>query len=206
MSDVHDPFEYLHRPNQPATPRAGFQSALKSALAQAAAEPTYTDQINVDFTSQQHAKRKLTMTTSVIPYLCMTDAKAALDFYVTAFGAVETSRLLDPKDGRVGHAEIQLGENMVYLSDEFPEIGVRSPTHADFHSTSLVLNVSDADAVFTQAVAAGATIERPLADQFYGQRSGTILDPYGYRWMINSPIETLTTEEQQRRYDEVGSE
>jgi PhnB protein len=146
------------------------------------------------------------MTTSVIPYLCMTDAKAALDFYSKAFGAVETSRLIDPKDGRVGHAEIRIGENMLYLADEFPEIGVRSPTHADFHSTSLVLNVTDADAVFTQAVAAGATIERPLADQFYGQRSGTILDPYGYRWMINSPIEELTTEEQQRRYDEVGSE
>jgi PhnB protein len=168
----------------------------------------YTEQIQSDYIASQLARRyaMTSTTTSIIPYLTMTDAKAALEFYAKAFGAVETSRLIDPKDGRVGHAEIQLGSFTLYLADEFPEIGVRSPTHADFHSTSLVLNVTDADAVFTQAVAAGATIERPLADQFYGQRSGTILDPYGYRWMINSPIEELTTEEQQRRYDEVGSE
>jgi PhnB protein len=204
MIEVPDSFEILRRPDQPATPSPGFAAELKAALLLVATDPTRSNATESDFTTRRTAMT--TSTTTVVPYLCMTDAAAAIEFYTKAFDATESSRLVDPKDGRVGHAEIRIGANTLYMADEYPEIGVRSPKHADFHSTSFVVTVSDADAVFNQAVAAGATVERPLADQFYGDRSGTVLDPFGYRWMINSKIEDLTTDEQQRRYDEVGSD
>jgi PhnB protein len=118
------------------------------------------------------------------PYLCVTDTAAAIAFYVRAFGAVEVGRLTQ-RDGRIGHAEIRIGGAPIFVSDEFPEIGVRSPASLGGSPVMIVLDVPDVDALFNRAVAAGATVDRPVADQFDGaQRNGKLNDPFRHRWMI----------------------
>lgn len=133
------------------------------------------------------------------PYLRVADAKAAIAFYTEAFGAVETRRLTEPS-GRVGHAELTFGSATVMLSDEFPEMGIRGPAAIGGTSVSIHLHVEDCDAVLAKAVAAGGTILRPAQDHFYGERSGTVRDPFGHEWNIGHEIEQVTTEEMQRRY------
>lgn len=136
----------------------------------------------------------------VFPYLCVTDTGAAIEFYARAFGASEKFRLVEP-GGRIGHAELDLGGSTIMLCDEFPEYGIRSPQRGVGTPLSIHLHVDDADAVIAQAVAAGATLERPASDAFYGERGGSIIDPFGHRWMIGHSIEEVTPEEMQRRYD-----
>jgi PhnB protein len=123
---------------------------------------------------------------------------------VTAFGAVETMRLMQP-DGRVGHAELRIGPAGIMLADEFPEYGFTGPLARGGTSVSLHLVVPDVDATVAAAVAAGATLEREVADQFYGSRSGAIIDPFGHRWIVQTPIEDVSVEEMQRRLDELDS-
>lgn len=132
-------------------------------------------------------------------YLCVRDAAAAIDFYARAFGARELFRLTEPS-GRVGHAEIDLDGHVLMLSEEYPEMGVRSPDGLDATPVTLHLHVEDADALVARAVAAGGTLERDLQDHFYGERSGTVRDPFGHRWLIGHAIEQVTPEEMQRRY------
>jgi PhnB protein len=112
---------------------------------------------------------------SVTPYLVVKDARGALAFYARAFGATELFRLEQP-DGRVGHAELQLGDSRVMLADEFPEMGARSPASLGGTAVSLLLYVKDVDAVVAAAVSAGATLSRPVANQFYGDRTGAVTD------------------------------
>lgn len=132
-------------------------------------------------------------------YLCVRDAAAAIDFYARAFGARELFRLTEP-GGRVGHAEIDLDGHVLMLSEEYPEMGVRSPEGLGATPVTLHLHVEDADATVARAVAAGGTLERDLQDHFYGERSGTVRDPFGHRWLIGHAIEQVTPEEMQRRY------
>ncbi|MGH8232993.1 MAG: VOC family protein [Rhodanobacteraceae bacterium] len=132
-------------------------------------------------------------------YLCVSNADRAIAFYRDAFGAKEKFRLTEP-GGRVGHAELDFDGITLMLSEEFPEYGLRAPETGDSRSFSLHLHVDDADAVVSQAVAAGATLEREPADAFYGERSGVVIDPFGYRWNIGHSIEDVTPEEMQRRY------
>lgn len=132
-------------------------------------------------------------------YLCVRDAAAAIDFYARAFGARELFRLTEPS-GRVGHAEIDFDGHVLMLSEEYPEMGVRSPDGLDATPVTLHLHVEDADATVARAVAAGGTLERDLQDHFYGERSGTVRDPFGHRWLIGHAIEQVTPEEMQRRY------
>ncbi|HUD42044.1 MAG TPA: VOC family protein [Dokdonella sp.] len=132
-------------------------------------------------------------------YLCVRDAAAAIDFYARAFGARELFRLTEP-GGRVGHAEIDLDGHVLMLSEEYPEMGVRSPEGLGATPVTLHLHVEDADALVARAVAAGGTLERGLQDHFYGERSGTVRDPFGHRWLIGHAIEQVTPEEMQRRY------
>ncbi|PZQ10836.1 MAG: glyxoylase [Rhodanobacter denitrificans] len=132
-------------------------------------------------------------------YLCVRDAAAAIDFYARAFGARELFRRTEP-GGRVGHAEIDLDGHVLMLSEEYPELGVRSPDGLAATAVTLHLHVEDADALVARAVAAGGTLERGLQDHFYGERSGTVRDPFGHRWLIGHAIETVTPEEMQRRY------
>lgn len=133
-------------------------------------------------------------------YLRMKDAAKAIAFYEQAFGAVEKYRLCEPS-GRVGHAEVDFGGTTLMLSDEFPEFGIAGPQTLGGTSLSIHLHVDDADALIARAVAAGATVVRPAADQFYGERSGTVRDPFGHEWNIGHEIEKVTPEEMQRRYD-----
>ncbi|MGF6547182.1 VOC family protein [Paraburkholderia youngii] len=132
-------------------------------------------------------------------YLCVRDARAAMDFYTRAFGARELFRLTEP-DGRVGHAEMDLDGHMLMLSEEYPAMGVRSPESLGATPVTLHLHVDDADVLVARAVAAGGTLDRAPEDHFYGERSGTVRDPFGHRWLIGDAIETVTPEEMQRRY------
>ncbi len=107
-------------------------------------------------------------------------------------------------DGRVGHAELRFGDSMVMVADEFPDMGAVSPKTLGGTATGLCLYVADADAVFAQAVAAGAVVERPMADQFYGDRSGTVRDPFGHKWTLSTHIEDVSPEELARRMAAMG--
>jgi uncharacterized glyoxalase superfamily protein PhnB len=138
----------------------------------------------------------------VFAYLCVADAAAAIDFYHRAFGVTETFRLTEPA-GRIGHAELEFGPMTVMLSDEFPEYGIRAASTIGATPVTIHLHVDDADAMIAQAVAAGATLERAPEDQFYGERSGALRDPFGHRWLIGHRIEDVSPEEMQRRYTEM---
>jgi len=135
-------------------------------------------------------------------YLRVHDAPAAIAFYEKAFGATEKFRLTEPS-GRVGHAELDFGGTTLMLSDEFPEFDVHGPKTVGGTTLTIHLHVDDADATIARAVAAGATLVRPPQDQFYGERSGTVRDPFGHEWGIGHSIEALAPEEMQRRYTEL---
>jgi PhnB protein len=135
---------------------------------------------------------------SVTPYLVVQGAAGALDFYKKAFGATEIMRFPTP-DGRIGHAEIRLGDSVVMLADEHPEMNFRGPRSYGGTPVSLMIYVNDVDSVARQAVAAGAKEIRPVTDQFYGDRAGTFEDPYGHVWTIATHKEEVSSEEMQRR-------
>jgi PhnB protein len=135
----------------------------------------------------------------VFAYLRVRDANAAIQFYSVAFGAVEKFRLTEPS-GRIGHAEMLLGPSVLMLSDPFPEFGLNAPRDDGDIGCSLHLHVDNADAVSAKAVTAGATALMPPTDQFYGERSCRIRDPFGHTWLIGHEIEKVTPEEMQRRY------
>jgi PhnB protein len=135
---------------------------------------------------------------SITPYLIVNNAARALEFYRDAFGATELMRMEQP-GGKVGHAEIQIGDSRVMLADEFPEMGAKSPTSIGGSPVGLMLYVEDVDARFKQAIAAGAKELRPVQDQFYGDRSGTLLDPFGHQWTIGTHKEDLTDAEIKKR-------
>jgi PhnB protein len=134
---------------------------------------------------------------TVTPYLIVNAGAKALDFYARAFGAIERLRI--DAGGKIGHAEITIGDSCVMLADEHPEIGALGPTTVGGSPVSLHLYVEDVDAVVARAVAAGATLVRPVADQFYGDRVGGVADPFGHRWFIATHKEDLSPEELHRR-------
>jgi PhnB protein len=138
----------------------------------------------------------------LFPYLCVSSTAAAIDFYTTAFGATEKFRLVEP-NGRIGHAELDFNGTVLMLSDEFPEYDIRGPHAIGGTSVTIHLHVDDADETIQRAASAGASVERPAADQFYGERSGTIRDPFGHRWNIGHSIEDVSPAEMQRRYTEL---
>ena len=135
---------------------------------------------------------------SVTPYLYIKGAARAIDFYKQAFGAVEVMRLASP-DGKVGHAEIKIGDSHVMLADEFPEMGARSPQTIGGTPIGLMVYLADVDKVVDRAVKAGATLERPVEDKFYGDRMGGIVDPFGHRWYISTHIEDVPPAEMEKR-------
>jgi PhnB protein len=135
---------------------------------------------------------------SVIPYLIVDGAAAAIEFYKTAFGAIERYRLGGP-GGKIGHAELQIGDSLVMLADEHPEMGALGPRTVGGSPVGIHLYLSDVDAAAARAVAGGAKLTRPVADQFYGDRLGTIEDPFGHIWHISTHIEDVSPEEIGRR-------
>jgi PhnB protein len=138
----------------------------------------------------------------LFPYLRVRNASAAITFYQRVFGATEKLRLTEPS-GRVGHAELDFGGTVVMLSDEYPELGFRGPQSIGAVTSSIHLHVDDADALIQRALEAGGELVRAAQDHFYGERSGTVRDPFGHEWMIGHNIEQVAPEEMQRRYDEL---
>jgi PhnB protein len=135
---------------------------------------------------------------AVTPYLVLDQAAKAIDFYKQVFGATEAMRMPDPS-GRIGHAEIKIGNSHIMLSDEFPEMGFRGPKSLGGAPVTLMLYVDNADEVFRKAIAAGAQERQAMKDQFYGDRSGQIQDPFGHIWTIATHVEDVAPEEMERR-------
>lgn len=128
---------------------------------------------------------------SLTPYLVTIDAKSALDFYVNAFGAIKLLELNTP-DGSVAHAEMKLGDSIFMVTDEYPDMGFLSPKTLGGAGVSLMIYTEDVDQMFAQAISAGAVEIRPVIDQFYGDRAGTLKDPYGHVWTIATHKEELS--------------
>src|SRR5579863_9556630 len=196
----------------PATPTAPRADAQTRALARIAAD--LRDLPSEKFKAQLKAElgRRKPMASkpvpvaetvpaqTAVPYLCFKDASAAIEFYKKVFGATEVMRLREP-GGKIGHAEIRIGNSRIMMSDEYPDYGALSPESLGGSAVKMNLNVADVDAVVKQAVAAGARIIRPVEDQFYGERSGQVADPFGYTWKVSTTKATLSVEEMQRRMD-----
>jgi len=134
---------------------------------------------------------------SITPYLIFEDAASAIDFYAAAFGAQELFRM--PMGDRIGHAEMLIGNSRIMLADEAPQRDFYGPGHHNGSPVSLMLYVDDVDAFTKKAIAAGAKVLQPVKNQFYGDRSGTFVDPFGYKWTIGTHVEDVSPEEMERR-------
>jgi PhnB protein len=140
--------------------------------------------------------------TSVTPYLTVDDGKAAIEFYKRAFGATERGTMAGP-DGKVAHAELQIGDSVVMLSDRFPQSSCRTPKELDGTTVAIFLFVEDVDAVVHSAADAGATIDMEPENQFWGDRLGQVTDPFGHVWQIATRVEELSSEEIEARGREI---
>ena len=135
---------------------------------------------------------------SVTPYLIVDGAAKAIDFYCEAFGATEVLRLpMGPE--KLAHAEIKIGDSHIMLSDEWPDMNMLGPLNRGGTTASLMIYVTDVDLAYARALQAGATQERPVEDQFWGDRMGTLVDPFGHRWTLATHVEDVSEEEMQRR-------
>jgi uncharacterized glyoxalase superfamily protein PhnB len=198
-----DPLSSLRLPMVPAQPRTEFAAELRARLEAEIRVVQATERL-IDLPQRRSIMTNIASqarTQVVTPYLCVHDAAAALAFYADAFGGFEQMRVVGD-DGRIGHSEFTIGGARFMMADEYPEIGVVSPQTLGGTSVSLHLEVVDVDYVYERAVAAGAQIVRPPADQTHGNRNATIIDPWGHRWMLSQPIEQLSTEEYGRRETE----
>ena len=135
---------------------------------------------------------------TVTPYLIIKGAADAIEFYKKAFGATELFRMPQP-DGKIGHAEIKIGDSPIMLADEFPEMKYFSPKTLGGSAVSILIYVDDVDSVFTQAIAAGGEEQRPVEDKFYGDRGGSLVDPFGHIWHIATHTEDVSPEEMEKR-------
>lgn len=191
-----DPFEALSRPAERLAPRPDFARDLRSRLVAALDLPVPLPGRNPTVPTPTAPSTTATpvVAHTVTPYLCTRDAGAALAWYTEAFGAVERMRVVGDDD-RLGHAEFAIGAATFYLSDEYPEIGVLSPAALGGTPITLHLDVEQVDEVFARAVAAGATPQRPPEDQAHGARHGTLVDPYGHRWMLSQQVEQVGVDE-----------
>jgi PhnB protein len=140
---------------------------------------------------------------SVTPYLVVDGAAEAIEFYKNAFGATELMRMPGP-GGKIGHAEIMIGDSHIMLADEHPEQGHRGPKSIGGTPVGIMIYVSDVDTMFQKAISLGATETRPVEDQFYGDRMGALTDPFGHNWMVATHVEDVSPEEMERRMKEMG--
>lgn len=141
----------------------------------------------------------------VFPYIRVRGAERAIEFYKAAFGAEELFRLTEPS-GRIGHAELKIGPATIMVSDEYPEFGCAGPETVGGTTFCLHLHVDNVDELYAHAVAAGATAVREPSDAFYGERGGTVRDPFGHEWLLGQHIEDVEPEEMQRRYTAMMAE
>jgi PhnB protein len=139
---------------------------------------------------------------SATPYLTLNEAAKAIDFYKRAFGAQELMRMPMP-DGKIGHAEIKIGDSIIMIGDEMPGSPAKSPKTVGGTTAGVMLYVDDVDAIFKQAVAAGAQVDSPVADMFWGDRYGRLKDPFGHSWAVATHVEDVTPEEMSQRMQEM---
>lgn len=137
-------------------------------------------------------------------YIAVRDARAAIDFYYKAFGAIELFRLIDPTSGRIGHAELRIGNGLLMLSDEYPDFGAISPDTLGGAAVKLHIDTTDADQMFANALKSGATQLRKLELQFHGCKQGLVADPFGYSWFISQKKQDVTPAEMQKRWDKMA--
>lgn len=184
-----DPLDQLRSSGERQAPRSAFARSLRRQVIEALdVDPA---QLTVQLPGRTPMTNTSTTTvTAIVPYLTVHDGAAAIDFYGAAFGAVEEFRVV-ADDGRVGHAELLIGDVRIQLSDEYPEMGVSSPQTLGGAGMALSLTVGDCDAVHAAAVAAGAETQRPPEDQDHGNRMAVIADPFGHRWFITQPLEAF---------------
>lgn len=147
-----------------------------------------------------------TLKQTIIPGLTVKDAAAAIDFYKKAFGAEELMRMAGPDGSLIMHAELQIGNSVVFLAEEFPNMANKSPQSLGGVTGGLYLSVEDVDTVFARAIGAGAKEEMPVDDMFWGDRAGSLVDPFGHHWMIASHREDVPPEEMKRRAEEFFKE
>jgi PhnB protein len=202
-----DPFDQLAAPPERQEPRPSFARALRrQLLAELDLDPlTLTPTIDLPGRKPVSSTTATTTATDLTatPYLCVHDGAAAIDWYVHDFGAAEQFRVVGD-DGRLGHAELTVGTARFMLSDEHPAIGVVSPRTLGGTSTSIHLEVADVDGTFARAVAAGAAALREPEDQAHGARHGTLVDPFGHRWMLSQRLEELSVDEYASRSEGSG--
>jgi PhnB protein len=172
-------------------PREGFKTRLRSDLERRASMATVAEHVAA-------------IRPAAVPYLTVKNAAHAIEFYKKAFGALETFRLAEPS-GKIGHAQITIGGSTIMLADEYPDYDAFSPSTLGGSPVKMHLLVDDVDAFAERAVAAGAKIIRPVEDQFYGDRSGQLRDPFGYTWTVASHQQILSHEEIQRRFTEMST-
>ena len=195
-----DPLDQLRLPDEPVQPDRRFVIGLRAGIVaaldvlDAASVPTVTLPERSTTVSDTTITTTPAVTAAVTPYICVNDGVAALRWYADVLGAVELVRYT-ADDGRIGHAEMSIGGATFMLSDEYPDFGVLSPTTLGGAGFSMHLVVPDVDAVHARVVESGTAIDRPPSDEAYGARSFTMRDPFGHRWMIQTPIASPTTEE-----------
>ena len=141
---------------------------------------------------------------SVTPYLIVRGGSDAIEFYTKAFGATELFRFPAP-DGKIGHAEIKIGDSPIMLADEYPEMGYKSPQSIGGSPVSLMIYVEDVDTVFNRAVEAGGTVKEAVQDKFYGDRAGSLVDPFGHVWHVATHKEDISMEEMEQRAKAVSN-
>jgi len=201
-----DPFDALALPLEPQSPRPSFARALRARLVEALDLDPLTTVPTVDLPRRQPVSAAATTAPTDLastPYLTVHDAAAAIDWYGEAFGATEQFRVVGD-DGLLGHAELTVGSARFMLSDEYPALGVVSPRTLGGTATAIHLEVADVDATFARAVTAGATSLREPADQPHGARHGTLVDPFGHRWMLSQRLEDLSVDEYADRSEGSG--
>lgn len=213
---TRDPLDELLLDRTPARPSERFVASLRARLEAALGTPAIDTTITDLPTSNEQPERTATMATTsttstdagddtfrstLNAYIGVSGAAEAIAWYGDVFGAVETVRYTGD-DGRIGHAELNINGAMLMLSDEYPDYGAFSPTSIGGTPVTLHLVVADVDAVHAKAAATGATIEREPSNEAYGARSMAMRDPFGHRWMVQTPIENPTVEEIQARTDD----
>jgi predicted enzyme related to lactoylglutathione lyase len=191
VNNNRDPLTALHGDELPVTPDPAFAARLRARLESALTLPANAEGVVMSGTDTAIAELNSTSSTArqrpaAIPYLAVADARAAIAWYVDALGATVIGEPIVMDDGRVGHAELSLGDGVLYLADEFPELGLKAPA-PQVNSVSLMLQVADADAALKRARDLGATVIQETQES-YGSRGATIIDPSGHRWMLSGPM------------------
>jgi uncharacterized glyoxalase superfamily protein PhnB len=196
-----EPLDALRQPTIPLQPRPAFATELRRRIeAELGLRPDPSGG------TVSTAVRTATVTQNVIPYLSVRGADRAIAWYTQVFGAMEEGDRYVDADGKVGHASFRIGDMQLFIADEYPEYGVAAPQPGAPVSLGLLLYVADVDDVFARAVDAGATAEQEPSDQPYGDRSGTIRDPFGHRWQLSTRMEDVSREEQERRLSDSGGQ